>query len=503
MPESTAPIVSPVSSRPGPSWGGCGRGGRRSPVRALAALGLLLAVSCGVEPPPVAQPHTRVLVVGLDGLEWSVLGPLLKQGKCPNLAALMQRGLFGRLATFRPTWSPVVWTSVATGRRMEDHGIRGFTDPQGRVYTSARRNGRALWDIADRYGLRSGVVGWFTTWPVVEIDGVMVSGTNAAAQLEQNWKPALMPGIEGQVHPAALEARVFELAEAAGAEDQVAALAERVFGPGVVGSLPSRETKLVNESLWSIQSDATYMALAEEVFADPELDLMLTYFGGTDVLGHRFWRQLHPEQFAWSGSRPSIDNALACTIPRYYEIADEWLGRLLAVVGEDVTVIVLSDHGMHEEPTSIEKEPSHGSTGNHQDGAPGVLIAAGPGIRQNDGEYQRYLDSAALSTKGSVLDIAPTVLGLLGIPGSKEFYGRLRRGWLVEELREPVTALGLVETHDAGFREPSMLVPPEEANAAFDDRMTALGYVGGDAEEATQLANPEEFDVTVGPSACR
>ena len=54
------------------------------------------------------------LVVGVDGLEWSVLRPLLEQGRCPELAALMERGSFGRLLTLDRTLSPVVWTSIVS-----------------------------------------------------------------------------------------------------------------------------------------------------------------------------------------------------------------------------------------------------------------------------------------------------------------------------------------------------------------------------------------------------
>jgi hypothetical protein len=62
-------------------------------------------------------------MVGMDGLEWSVLRPLLQAGKCPNLASLMKRGSFGRLGTLSLTLSPVVWTTIATGKTPDRHRI--------------------------------------------------------------------------------------------------------------------------------------------------------------------------------------------------------------------------------------------------------------------------------------------------------------------------------------------------------------------------------------------
>lgn len=453
-----------------------------------------------------AEPYTRVLVVGMDGLEWSVLQPLLAQGRCPNMAGLMQRGVFGRLGTMIPTWSPVVWTTIGTGKSMAQHGIGGFVDNKGQVYTSGRREGRALWDIADRYGLRSAVVGWWTTWPVAQTNGLMISGTNASAQLNVNWKPALMPDIEGQVHPAEIEQRVFEVAAEAGSREAVFDRARQIFATSIA-DLPKPERKAVDESLWSIQADATYAALAAEFFDDEPWDLSMVYLGGTDVLGHRFWRQLHPEQFSWSGSSPELDAQLACSLPRYYEWADELLGEILAAAGDDVTVLLVSDHGMHEDPEAVDTR-GWATTGNHQDGTPGVIIAAGPGIRNVEGEYARFVggdDGSGIATRGTIFDVTPTVLNLLGIPGARNMTQRTaQRKWLDADAWAFVQELELVDSHDVGFRAPSMVLAPEATNDAFADRMIEqLGYTGGEAGGDSVLVNPADFDPHIGHSACR
>lgn len=455
----------------------------------LLALLLVALPSCSDGRKPAARPSAPVLVLGVDGLEWSVLHPLLAAGRCPNLKGLMERGSYGKLGTFIPTSSPVIWTSIATGKSLREHGIGGFVDERGREFTSSRRRGRALWNIADEYGLTSNVLGWWITWPAEPIRGLMVSATSAAAMMDQNWKPALMEGLADQVHPPALTGLVMDLAREAGSREAVMALAsQHIFGP--LPELDELERDLVAQTLWSVQSDATYSRLALELLPQHPADLTLLYLGGPDVAGHRFFRQMRPGAYAWAGSSPEADAALGGVIPRYYEWVDGVLGELLAVVGPDTVVIVLSDHGMHE--VSLEQPNARGNTGDHQDGPPGILVAAGPGIVAQGGVGQ-FLKSGQLLPIGSVMDICPTVLALLGIPPARDMQGRPNRLLFTPELRAAVAALGQVESHDDGFREPTLVEVPAEKEAEFIERMAQLGYLDG-------LEQVHEDSVPVDPS---
>ena len=87
---------------------------------AIAAVGLACA-------PPLETPAVdRVLLLGIDGLDWRILEPAMESGRVPNLARLRDRGAAGPLATLLPTYSPIVWASVATGRGPRAHGIDFF-----------------------------------------------------------------------------------------------------------------------------------------------------------------------------------------------------------------------------------------------------------------------------------------------------------------------------------------------------------------------------------------
>ena len=441
----------------------------------LAALAAWLCAAC----PGSKRPAARVLLVGADGLEWHVLQPLLAQGKCPNLRALMQRGAFGSLATMVPTLSPILWTTIATGKQPEQHGIRGFTDADLKQYSSSQRRVRALWNIADRCELPSDVAGWWITWPVEELLGAMVSGSSSSALAEANWKPALIPGAPRQVWPPALEPEVQQIAAEAGALDKVRALAqEKVFGRFAEGELGEVEQLLMQQTLWSVQSDATYAAIMERLLREQPAALEMVYFGGTDVVGHRFWRYYEPQLFHWPDdprfAKPAVAERLGRVIPNYYEWFDEMLGRLVAAAGSDATVIVCSDHGFHA--WSMEKPEKLFLSGHHLDGPPGVLVAAGPGIARR-GDYTRFVEQNELEECGTILDLAPTVLALLGLPRGADMPGRAFEPLLDERARAGA-ALAPVPTHDTGFRAAHEENVPEEMKRNYLERYRQLGYIG-------------------------
>lgn len=454
----------------------------RSLLVAACALALACPLACNGE-----RKAARVLLVGVDGLEWNVLRPLIAQGRCPNLRALMERGSFGRLATMEPTLSPILWTTIATGRRPEEHGILGFLHGDQQQYTSSQRKVRAVWDVAGVHGLESSVFGWWITWPVSDVRGVMVSGSSSSALSEANWKPALMPGAPKQVHPPELEREVMAIAEKTGALDEVRRLArEKVFGELPAGSLGPVEKRLIQETLWSIQADATTIAVAREELRERPADLELVYFGGPDVVGHRFWRYYEPAPFRWPAepalkekiASPEGARALAGVIPRYYAWVDEMLGGLIEAAGPDTTVIVCSDHGMHADFTDA-PHPLF-LTGHHLDAPPGIVVAAGPGIARRGG-LDAFLAGGEAPLLGHVLGVTPTLLALLGIPSSNEMPGSA----IVEMLDGAAKAnasMARVASHDEGYRPPEHVELPRAMNESFVKRFRDLGYIGSDEE---------------------
>ena len=125
--------------------------------------------------------HSRkVLLIGWDAADWKVIHKLMDEGKMPNVKKLIEGGVMGNMTTLFPSLSPMLWTTIATGKRPYKHGIHGFTEPAPdgksvRPMTNISRKCKAIWNILNQHEKKSLVVGWWPSNPAEPIDGVMVS----------------------------------------------------------------------------------------------------------------------------------------------------------------------------------------------------------------------------------------------------------------------------------------------------------------------------------------
>src|SRR4029453_9187358 len=114
--------------------------------------------------------HGRVIVLGLDGMDPDTVDLMLSEGQLPNFARLRREGAYGRLASSAPMLSPILWTTIATGKLPVDHRITHFvaTNPKTGAevpVTSQMRRVKALWNVLSEHERRVAVVGWWATWP--------------------------------------------------------------------------------------------------------------------------------------------------------------------------------------------------------------------------------------------------------------------------------------------------------------------------------------------------
>lgn len=112
---------------------------------------------------PTGSLTTRLFLIGLDSASWAIVQPLLDRGELPHLRGLLERGWRGVLRSTEPSFSPVVWTSVMTGKQPTVHGVQR---------TATERRVKTLWDIASEAGLRATVVNVPGTYPARADDAV-------------------------------------------------------------------------------------------------------------------------------------------------------------------------------------------------------------------------------------------------------------------------------------------------------------------------------------------
>ncbi len=132
-----------------------------------------------IDPASAAGPR-RLLLVGWDAADWQVIHPLLDAGRMPNLRRLVEGGVMGSLHSLQPMLSPILWTSIATGKRAYDHGVRGFIEPLPdrsgvRPVGTRTRRCKALWNLVSQAGRSSVVCAWQASDPAEPVRGAMVS----------------------------------------------------------------------------------------------------------------------------------------------------------------------------------------------------------------------------------------------------------------------------------------------------------------------------------------
>ncbi|GJM44865.1 MAG: hypothetical protein DHS20C21_17070 [Gemmatimonadota bacterium] len=423
-----------------------------------AARGVLLVLVIGlggwlVSRSPWRQETTDtnpMLLIGLDGMEWDVAFPLLRAGQLPNLQRLMESGVAGELISMKPTGSPIIWTTIATGVGRDEHGITGFTKKtltrrsNLELFTSRDRLVKALWNILSDADRVVTVIGWWNTYPAESVNGVVVAQVNTIrSDGTLPWdmrKGALFEDTDYQVFPPQLQEEF--LAHIPKAESDLSGIARAILGEDPLAMDPM-EAKLWANCEWALRADATYHRVALDCLSrNLGFDLFAVYYGATDVAGHRFWRYYEPSKYEDVPSEANIAN-LGRIIPAYYAYIDARIGELLAAAPENCNVLVVSDHGMvasgTEKVFSPDRPVSKLNSGDHADAPSAVFVAAGPDIRRsgNWGPVEEWTREQ-LREVGSVYDITPTILAMQGIPLGEDMVGTVM---------ESILAPGFLETH--------------------------------------------------------
>jgi tetratricopeptide (TPR) repeat protein len=404
--------------------------------------------------------RAKMLLIGWDAADWKVIHPLMDAGKMPNVRRLVENGARGDIATLHPPLSPMLWTSIATGKRPFKHGIFGFSEPtpDGRgvqPVSNLSRKSKALWNILNQNDLRSIVIGWWPSHPAEPIDGVMVSNhyQRATGPLEIGWPlpnhsvhpPELAGTLAGlRMHPDLLDPHMVErfipLAKEIDQDnDKRLALFLRTLAE--CRSIHSAATWLVENQPW---------------------DFFAVYYDAIDHFCHGFMKY-HPPRQSWIGERDF--ELYHNVVSMAYQFHDAMLGTLLEKAGECTTAILMSDHGFHPDhlrPASIPDIPA-GPAIEHRDF--GILAICGPGVKNGE-----------VLHGPSLLDIAPTVLTLYGLPVGEDMDGKVLTQAFVETPKVAFIPSWEDVSGADGRHPPHTRLDPVAAHAALE-QMIALGYV--------------------------
>ncbi len=269
-----------------------------------------------------------MLVIGLDGATFDVLDPLFAEGKLPHLAALRERGASGVLESVLPAISPPAWTTAATGVNPGKHNIFDFfhfSKTTGEAFlTSAReRRARPVWKVLNAQSKRTHLMNIPMTFPPDSVVGSMISGFP-------------FPDEEGPItFPPELESKLDEEARRT-LGDEDAKYPRDLFGEAL---RPGTEAKLLERFRDGLEVQAAY---ARRAVARKDWDLFWVVFTGTDKVQHFYWKFADPRV---PGHDPVLSERYASTIRDFFLRIDQIVGDLVESAGEDVDVVVMSDHG--------------------------------------------------------------------------------------------------------------------------------------------------------------
>lgn len=390
----------------------------------------------------------------------------------PHLQRLVERGVMGRVATLNPPLSPMLWTSIATGKRPFKHGIHGFSEPTPdgrgvRPVTNLSRTSKALWNIFNQNGLRSIVIGWWPSHPAEPIDGVMVSD-----QYHKAFRPLGDDGIAGwpllanAVYPPELHQTLAELRMH---PQELAGAMVEAFVP-LLAKVDQDKDRRLSMLCKTIAECVSIHCAATWLIENQPWDFFAVYYDAIDHFCHGFMKY-HPPRQPWISEKDF--ELYSNVVSTAYRFHDQMLGTLLSKAPADTTVALMSDHGFHPDhlrPRAIPDIPA-GPAIEHS--PYGVFVLSGEGIKRDERVYG-----------ASVLDVAPTLLALYGLPVGADMDGRV----LTAAFEQPpeiafVPSWEDIPGEDGRHPTDTRLDPVATAEAL--EQLAALGYIekpGPDAE---------------------
>src|SRR5438445_9134747 len=135
----------------------------------------LLALPVFGQSKSASKPKPRFVVVGVNGMEWDIIRPLLLKGQMPNLAKVIKNGAYGKLRTVSAPNCPRVYSTIFTSTKPEEHGVTGFL-VGGVTANSNMLKEEPIWSMLSKHEVTVGMANVPATFPVMPVNGYMISG---------------------------------------------------------------------------------------------------------------------------------------------------------------------------------------------------------------------------------------------------------------------------------------------------------------------------------------
>jgi predicted AlkP superfamily phosphohydrolase/phosphomutase len=260
----------------------------------------------------------RVAVIGLDCATPQLLFESLAD-EVPTINTLIDRGIYGDLASITPPITVPAWACSMTGKTPGQLGIYGFRNRKDTTYgglslaTSASVKEPAVWDVLGQAGRKSLLIGVPPGYPPRPVEGWRISCFLTP------------PSAEKFTHPTELAA---EVQEELGDEPYI-------FD---IPNFREQGEDFVLQQVFAMTQRR--FRVARRMIRNKPWDFFMMVEMGPDRLHHVFWQHFDPSHPKY---RPG--NPFETAFQDYYRFLDKELASLLESLPGDAVVIVMSDHG--------------------------------------------------------------------------------------------------------------------------------------------------------------
>ena len=243
----------------------------------------------------------KVVILGLDGVNWDFLLPFVRTGELPALRRLLNTGRAGVLESVVPTISPSSWASFSTGVFPEKHGVFEFMtfddNSRNRPVCSRDVKAPAIHEMLSHFDMRCIIVNLPMTYPPAPVNGIIV-----ADSLLSPKKYIYPPDRAGLIDEYEIEFTF---------SGSTASFFDTVMGA---------EEKRLNVAL--------------RLFENEQWDLFFAMVSATDWICHRYYGEI------LDGKVKYFQRTLAL-LKRF----DGFLGRIQECIDAQTYLFVISDHG--------------------------------------------------------------------------------------------------------------------------------------------------------------
>ncbi|MBI1815264.1 MAG: alkaline phosphatase family protein [Deltaproteobacteria bacterium] len=268
--------------------------------------------------------RSQVVCIALDAADGELIRRWAAAGRLPTFQRLLSDAAWGHTSAPRGLFVGAVWPSFFTGQSPARHGRYCYQQLRPGTYHAYRfapphLRAKPFWLALSRVGKRVGIIDVPKATCGAPLNGIHVTdwGTHdAEGGGLRTWPRSLGPELTARFGVEPVGSCDLHARDAAGARGLRDALLTRIEGKLAL------TTYLLGQGPW---------------------DLFLTVFSEAHCAGHQLWHLHDPTHPQYN---PAIAQALGDPLETIYCALDAAVGRLLAQIDRDATVMVLTSHGM-------------------------------------------------------------------------------------------------------------------------------------------------------------